>query len=80
MGDVLTGAIAGLVGQGLGPFDAAWVGAYLHGAAGDLLASEIGDRGLLAQEVAERLPVAMSRARLGELSEPFRYLHAAGVD
>jgi NAD(P)H-hydrate epimerase len=80
MGDVLTGAIAGLVGQGLGPFDAAWVGAYLHGAAGDLLASEIGDRGLLAHEVAERLPVAMSRARLGELPEPFRYLHAAGVD
>jgi NAD(P)H-hydrate epimerase len=80
MGDVLTGAIAALVGQGLTPFDAAWVGAYLHGAAGDLLASEIGDRGLLAQEVAERLPVAMRRARLGELSEPFRYLHAAGVD
>ncbi|MDR5683638.1 MAG: NAD(P)H-hydrate dehydratase [Armatimonadota bacterium] len=80
MGDVLTGAVAALVGQGLGPFDAAWVGAYLHGAAGDLLAAEIGDRGLLAHEVAERLPVAMRRVRMGEISEPYRYLHAAGVD
>jgi NAD(P)H-hydrate epimerase len=80
MGDVLTGAIAAFVGQGLNPFDATWVAAHLHGAAGDLLASEIGDRGLLAHEVAERLPVAMRRVRRGDLPEPMRYLHAAGLD
>ncbi|MDR7446472.1 MAG: NAD(P)H-hydrate dehydratase, partial [Armatimonadota bacterium] len=79
MGDVLTGAVAALLGQGLVPFDAAWVAAYLHGLAADLLAEEWGDRGLLAHDVAERIPEAIYRVRTGQAREPFSYLHAAGV-
>jgi NAD(P)H-hydrate epimerase len=50
MGDVLTGVIAGLAAQGLPPEQAARVGAYLHGRAGDL-AAETGERGLLATDL-----------------------------
>jgi hydroxyethylthiazole kinase-like uncharacterized protein yjeF len=56
MGDVLTGLIAALVGQGLSPFAAATAGVYLHGLAGDLAAKS--DRGLLAQELAAAIPQA----------------------
>ncbi|WP_105317701.1 NAD(P)H-hydrate dehydratase [Thermus tenuipuniceus] len=56
-GDVLSGAIATLLAAGLSPFDAARLGVYLHGLAGDLLAEEKGV-GLLAREVAEALPKA----------------------
>ncbi len=76
MGDVLTGVIAALIAQGLGPFDAAWVGACRHGAAGDLVAASVGDRGLLAREVADAIPVAIRRIQEGTLPEPVTYLHA----
>ena len=49
-GDVLTGLIAALVGQGLEPFAAAQLGAHVHGLAGDLARREIGDN--LAECVA----------------------------
>ncbi|MCL6580227.1 MAG: NAD(P)H-hydrate dehydratase [Firmicutes bacterium] len=57
-GDVLAGAIGGLAAQGLGPLEAALVGVCLHGLAGDAAAVEVGSRGLLASDVAERLPLA----------------------
>jgi hydroxyethylthiazole kinase-like uncharacterized protein yjeF len=79
MGDVLTGVVAALMAQGLVPFEAAWVGAYLHGLAADLLAEAVGDRGLLAHDVADRLPEAMHRVRTGRVREPFTYLHAASL-
>jgi len=79
MGDVLTGVVAALIAQGLVPFEAAWVAAYLHGLAADLLAETLGDRGLLAHDVAERLPEAMQRVRAGRAKEPFAYLHAASL-
>ncbi len=41
-GDVLTGIIGSLLAQGLSPFDAARLGAYLHGGAADLAAEELG--------------------------------------
>ncbi|ADW22688.1 carbohydrate kinase family [Thermus scotoductus SA-01] len=66
-GDVLSGAIAALLAAGLSPFDAARLGVYLHGLAGDLLAQEK-DVGLLAREVAEALPKA--RKVLSESSIP----------
>jgi len=68
MGDVLTGFIAALLGQGIPPFDAARLGAYAHGVAADLCAERIGPIGYLARDVAELLPAALaqaSRPRIG---------------
>ena len=58
-GDVLTGMIAGLLGQRLSLFDAACLGVYLHGLAGDLAAKERGEIGLLASDIADRIPLAI---------------------
>lgn len=54
MGDVLTGVITGFVAQGLHLYDAACLGVYCHGKAGDL-AAEKGERGLLATDVIAHL-------------------------
>jgi ADP-dependent NAD(P)H-hydrate dehydratase / NAD(P)H-hydrate epimerase len=51
-GDVLAGVIVALLGQGLEPFDAAVLGGYLHGAAGQLAGESVGDAGLLAGDIA----------------------------
>ena len=56
MGDVLTGIIGALLAQGCEPFDAACLGAYVHGLAGDQLASYKGPWGFLASELADWLP------------------------
>lgn len=58
-GDVLTGVIAGLLGQKLPPFEASVLGAYVHGLAGDLAAREVGPVGLLATDLLDRLPRAL---------------------
>ena len=58
-GDVLTGMIAGLLGQKLQPWDAARLGVYLHGLAGDMSAAERGEIGLLASDLADRIPLAI---------------------
>lgn len=55
-GDVLAGAIAGLVAQGLEPFDAAALAVYLHGQAGEKVRGELGDAGLLAGDLLPALP------------------------
>ena len=55
-GDVLAGMVAGYLAQGLAPFDAAALGVYLHAAVGEALRSEYGVSGLLAGEIAARLP------------------------
>lgn len=57
-GDVLSGAIAGLIAQGLPIFSAAATGAYLHGRAGDLAAASLGMHSLIATDVIEHLPKA----------------------
>lgn len=57
-GDVLTGAIAALVAQGMAPFDAARLGVWIHGRAGDLVAAEIGEISMTARDLLERLPAA----------------------
>ncbi len=72
MGDVLTGAIAALMGQGMEPIDAAYAGAYLHGLAGDLIADERGLVGMLASEVADHLPAAIQRVRTGQHTDRIR--------
>ncbi len=62
-GDVLTGLISALVGQGLEPFAAAQLGAHVHGLAGDLARGEIGEVGMIATDILERLPRALSQAQ-----------------
>ena len=62
-GDVLAGAIVGLLAQGLPPFDAAVCGAYLHGLAGDIVADRMGDAGALAGDLLPNLPRAIGMAR-----------------
>jgi ADP-dependent NAD(P)H-hydrate dehydratase / NAD(P)H-hydrate epimerase len=63
MGDVLGGMIAALLARGVDAFDAACSGVYLHGFAGDLLAEEMGDTGLAAMDLAERIPAAIRKLR-----------------
>ncbi len=58
-GDVLTGMIAALLGQQLSWFDAARLGVYLHGLAGDLAAAERGQVGLIASDIVDRIPFAI---------------------
>jgi NAD(P)H-hydrate epimerase len=65
-GDVLAGAIAGLLAQGLTPFDAAVLGVYIHSAAGRLVRDELGDMGALASDLLPRLPLAI-KALKGKL-------------
>jgi NAD(P)H-hydrate epimerase len=57
-GDVLTGLIAALIGQGLEPYDAAAAGAHLHGRAGDLAALRVGQVSLMATDLIDVLPAA----------------------
>jgi NAD(P)H-hydrate epimerase len=57
-GDVLTGIITALVCQKLSPFDAARLGAHVHGLAGDLAAAELGEVSMIASDLVEYLPLA----------------------
>ncbi len=59
MGDVLTGLIAGLIAQKVSPFDAAVLGVYLHGLAGDIVAESTGMHGLMAGDVLNNVPKAI---------------------
>jgi NAD(P)H-hydrate epimerase len=63
MGDVLAGIIAALLARGADPVDAACTGVYLHGLAGDMLMEEMGDIGLAATDLAEKVPFAIQRLR-----------------
>lgn len=60
-GDVLTGIIAALIAQGLALFDAAILGAHVHGLAGDAAAKKLGQASLIATDLIEHLPEAMKR-------------------
>lgn len=57
-GDVLTGLIGALLGQGLEPFEAAQLGTHLHGLAGDLAAAALGPNSMIARDLLEYLPAA----------------------
>jgi len=59
VGDVLTGMIASLIGQGFSPFNAAKCGVYIHGLAGDLAAKEKGEVSLHAQDVLDNISKAV---------------------
>lgn len=58
-GDILAGIIVSLLGQGIPPLEAAACGAWLHGAAGDLCAHEIGQYGMLPTDMLLTLPRLM---------------------
>lgn len=62
-GDVLTGAIAGLVAQGLPLFEAAAAGVYLHGEAGELVKARLGDAGMVASDLLPELPVVIKNLK-----------------
>jgi NAD(P)H-hydrate epimerase len=57
-GDVLAGALGALLAGGMRTADAALTAVWLHGAAGELLAYDLGDAGLLAHELADAIPKA----------------------
>ncbi len=57
-GDVLTGIIAGFLGQGMRPEDAAVAGAYLHGRAADIVADRTGELALIAGDIPTHLAEA----------------------
>jgi hydroxyethylthiazole kinase-like uncharacterized protein yjeF len=59
MGDVLSGIIGALLGQGMSAAHALELGVFLHGYAADRLAARIGPVGYLATEVADELPAAL---------------------
>lgn len=61
MGDVLTGIIVSLLGQGYGAWDACRLGVFLHGFAADMVAEEMGEIGINASDVLEKLPYAYNK-------------------
>ena len=61
MGDVLTGVIVSLLGQGYSTWNACRLGVYIHGLAGDLVAMEQGEIGMTATDLIERIPLTFNR-------------------
>jgi NAD(P)H-hydrate epimerase len=62
VGDVLTGMIAAFLGQGIAPFDAAALAVRLHGLAGDLAAKDLGEYGMIASDLVEKIPYAIQKS------------------
>ena len=62
-GDVLSGVIAGLMAQGLSTFHAAAAGAYIHGAAAEIVRGETGDAGMAASDLLPAIPSTMKALR-----------------
>ncbi|MCB0037533.1 MAG: NAD(P)H-hydrate dehydratase [Anaerolineales bacterium] len=59
-GDVLAGMIVAFLGQGLQPFEAAVVGAYTHAVAGELARQKLGEAGVMASDICEAIPHALT--------------------
>lgn len=60
-GDVLTGVITAFISQGYQPELAATIGVYIHGFAGDLAAEELGEFGVTASDIIDRIPRAIKK-------------------
>lgn len=75
-GDVLAGAIGSLLAQGLGPFDAARLGVFLHGLAGEAVRERLGDAGLLASDLP--LEIALARRHVALVRDRITRGHRVG--
>ncbi|MBM7844143.1 NAD(P)H-hydrate epimerase [Herpetosiphon giganteus] len=64
-GDILAGLTAGLLAQGLAPFEAAQLAVGVHGVAGALVREELGERGTIASDILNRLPLAWRKLTEG---------------
>ena len=60
-GDVLTGIITGLLAQGYTPCEAALLGTWIHGTAGDFSADEMGENCMLARDIIRHMPAAFRK-------------------
>ena len=58
-GDVLTGVITSLIAQGYKPEQAAFLGVFIHGMAGDIAAREWGEHGVIASQIADNCALAL---------------------
>jgi NAD(P)H-hydrate epimerase len=58
-GDVLSGIIGSLMAQGVSPQHSAIAGVYVHGLAGDIAASKVGARSMIARDIIGALPEAL---------------------
>jgi NAD(P)H-hydrate epimerase len=61
MGDVLTGMIAGFMAQGCDPLFCAQFAAFVHGRIGDMLASQQGNRGIIATDIINEIPAVLQQ-------------------
>ena len=64
-GDVLTGLIGGFLAQGMMDIDAAVLGCYVHGAAGDLACESLGSHGMIAGDILRMTPLALRELEEG---------------
>ena len=62
---MLAGSIAGLMSQGVSSEDAAVLGVYLHGMAGEQVRDKLGDTGMVASDLLPELPLAIRSLREG---------------
>lgn len=65
-GDVLAGAIAGFLAQGLDPYAAAVCGVYVHGLAGEIAKENFGDAGMVASDLLPLLPKSIKSIKAGD--------------
>lgn len=77
-GDVLAGVIAGMLAQGMCPFEAASCAMYVHAFAAEELRDELGDRGMLASELLQGIPQAVRTIREGRKLPPMPLPPALG--
>lgn len=60
-GDCLAGIISGLIAQGVTPYDAACLGCYINGKAGEIAAQRLTEYGVCASDMIERIPYAIEQ-------------------
>ncbi len=76
-GDVLTGVIAALIGQKLPAFEAAQLGVFVHGLAGDIARDQNGEVGMIAGDIVDALPDAF--VHRCPMPDPDRSMHPGSV-